>query len=68
MLLKYLRCFTNEKDSKPAFKRQNTHYHKQSIIDVDNGTIEQIEIQNDNSNVIYEYLPNSAILHIYKNK
>ena len=64
MLLKYFSCFIKTNNSKPKFKRENTPYPtKQSIIDIDEGTI---EIKSKFENVDYEYLTNSAVLHIYK--
>ena len=64
MLLKYFSCFIKTNDSKPKFRRENTPYPtKQSIIDIDEGTI---EITSNYENVDYEYLPNSAVLHIKK--
>ena len=64
MLLKYFKCFIKTNGSKPNFRRENTPYPtKQSVIDVDEGSI---EIISKFENVEYEYLPNSAVLHIYK--
>ena len=64
MLLKYFSCFIKTNDTKPKLKRENTpHPHRQSIIDLDEGTI---EIISKFENVDYEYLPNSSVLHIYK--
>ena len=63
MISKYLICVKSEK---PKMKRQNTPYPKQSIINLENGTIEQKQIKSSNSDVGYEYLPNSGILHIFK--
>ena len=62
MLLRIFSCFIKN-DTKPKFKRENTPYPKQSVIDVDDGTI---EIISKFDNVGYEYLPNSAVLHVYK--
>ena len=63
MLLKYFKCFIKTNDTKPNLRRENTPYPKQSVIDIDKGTI---EIISNFDNVEYEYLPNSAVLHIYK--
>ena len=63
MLLKYFKCFIKTNGSKPNLRRENTPYPKQSVIDVDDGTI---EIISNFDNVEYEYLPNSAVLHGYK--
>ena len=63
MLLKYFSCFIKTNDTKPKLKRENTPYPKQSVIDVDDGTI---EIISKFDNVDYEYLPNSSVLHVYK--
>ena len=66
MFLKYFKCFVKTNDTKPKFRRQNTPYPKQSFIDIDEGTI---EIKSNYDVVVYEYLPNSAVLHGYnKNK
>ena len=62
MLLRLFKCFIKN-DKKPKLKRENTPYPKQSFIDVDEGTI---EIISKFDNVGYEYLPNSAVLHVYK--
>ena len=62
LLLRFLKCFIKN-NTKPKFKRENTPHPKQSFIDVDDGTI---EIISKFDNVGYEYLPNSAVLHIYK--
>ena len=61
--------FINPKDQKNKpnnLARQNTLYLKQTIIDVDDGTIDEIEIKLDASEIISEHLPNSAVLHVYK--
>ena len=64
MLLKYFKCFIKTNDTKPNLRRENTPYPtKQSVINVDEGTI---EIISNFDNVEYEYLPNSAVLHGYK--
>ena len=62
MLLRIFSCFIKN-DTKPKFKRENTPYPKQSVIDVDDGTI---DIISNFDNVDYEYLPNSSVLHVYK--
>ena len=64
MLLRIFSCFIKN-DKKPKLKRENTPYPKQSFIDVDDGTI---EIKSNYDDVVYEYLPNSAVLHVYKKK
>ena len=65
MLLRFFSCFIKT-DTKPKFKRENTpHPTKQSVIDIDEGTI---EIKSNYDDVVYEYLPNSAVLHVYKKK
>ena len=67
MLLNFFKCFIKANDTKPKLKRENTPYPtKQSVIDIDEGTI---EIKSNYDEVVYEYLPNSAVLHGYnKNK
>ena len=66
MFLKYFSCFVKTNDTKQKLRRENTPYPKQSVIDVDEGTI---EIKSNYDEVVYEYLPNSAVLHGYnKNK
>ena len=62
MLLRFFKCFIKN-DTKPKFKRENTPYPKQSFIDVDEGSI---DIVSKFDNIDYEYLPNSAVLHVYK--
>ena len=43
MLLRFFKCFIKTNDTKPKLKRENTPYHtKQSVIDVDEGSIEII--------------------------
>ena len=64
MFLKYFSCFVKTNDTKPNFRRENTPYPtKQSVIDVDEGSIEIISNYDE---VVYEYLPNSSVLHGYK--
>ena len=64
MLLRYFKCFIKTNDTKHKLKRENTpHPHRQSVIDLDEGTI---DIISNFDNVEYEYLSNSAVLHIYK--
>jgi len=63
LLLRIFSCFIKTNDTKPKLRRENTPYPKQSFIDVDEGTI---EIISKFDNVDYEYLPNSAVLHVYK--
>ena len=65
MLLNFFKCFIKANDTKPNLRRQNTPYPTQSVIDVDEGTI---EIKSNYDEVVYEYLPNSAVLHGYKKK
>ena len=65
MLLRFFSCFIKTNNTKPKLRRENTPYPKQSFIDVDDGTI---EIKSNYDEVVYEYLPNSAVLHIYKKK
>jgi hypothetical protein len=60
-MLKYFSCYSNK--TKPKMVRQNTPYPRQSIIDIDNGTI---EIKSKHDSIKYEYLPYSAVLHAYK--
>lgn len=62
-MLTYFFC---NKTKKPILARMNTPYpKKQSVIDVDSGTIDQVEIKFENEQ---EILPNTGILHIYKKK
>ena len=63
MLLRFFKCFINTNDTKQKLRRENTPHPKQSFIDVDEGSI---EIISKFDNVEYEYLPNSAVLHVYK--
>ena len=64
MFLKYFQCFVKTNDTKPNLRRENTPYPtNQSVIDVDKGTIEIISNYDE---VVYEYLPNSSVLHGYK--
>ena len=65
MLLRFFSCFIKTNNTKPKLRRENTPYPKQSFIDVDDGTI---EIKSNYDEVVYEYLPNSSILHVYKKK
>ena len=62
MLLRFFSCFIKT-NTKPKLRRENTPYPKQSFIDVDEETI---EIKSNYDEVVYEYLPNSAVLHVYK--
>ena len=60
-MYKYFNCFSYRK---PKLKRENTPYpKKQSIIDIDEGTI---TIESKYDDVKYEYLPYTGILHAYK--
>ena len=63
MLLRFFKCFIKTNNTKPKLRRENTPYPKQSFIDLDEGTI---EIKSKYDEVVYEYLPNSAVLHVYK--
>ena len=63
LLLRFFKCFIKNSDTKPKLKRENTPHPTQSVIDVDERTIEIISKFDD---VGYEYLPNSAVLHGYK--
>ena len=64
MFLNFFKCFIKTNEKKPKLRRENTPHHtKQSIIDVDEGSI---EIISNFDEVVYEYLPNSSVLHIYK--
>ena len=66
MLLRFFSCFIKTNNTKPKLRRENTPYPtKQSVIDVDEGTI---EIKSNYDEVVYEYLPNSAVLNSYKKK
>ena len=65
MLLRFFSCFIKTNNTKPKLRRENTPYPKQSFIDLDEGTI---EIKSKYDEVVYEYLPNSAVLHCYKKK
>jgi len=68
-MITYLFCSKSKPKSKPKnpkLKRENTPYPKQSIIDLDEGTIDQIEITSKFDEVVYEYLPGTGILHGYK--
>ena len=60
-MLKYF-GFCNKK---PKIVRQDTPYFKQSVINLDDETI---EIESKYDSVVYEYLAYSAVLHAYKNK
>ena len=61
-MLKYFSCY---RKTKPKMIRRDTGYPRQSVIDIDNGTI---EIKSKYDNVIYEYIAHTGILHVYKNK
>ena len=61
-MYKYFNCFSYRK---PKMIRRDTGYPRQSVIDIDNGTI---EIKSKYDNVIYEYIAYTGILHAYKNK
>ena len=65
MLLRFFSCFIKTNNTKPKLRRENTPYPKQSFINLDEGTI---EIKSNYDEVVYEYLPNSSILHVYKKK
>ena len=63
-MLTYLFCSKKTK-KKPILARMNTPYpKKQSVIDVDSGTIDQVEIKFEN--VEQEILPGTGVLHIFK--
>ena len=63
-MFKCFLCFVKKNEKKTKLRRQDTPHHpRQSIIDIDNGTI---EIKSNYANVEYEYLSNSAVLHIFK--
>ena len=64
MLLRLFSCFIKT-NTKPKLRRENTPYPKQSVINLDEETI---EIKSNYDEVVYEYLPNSSILHVYKKK
>ena len=64
MISYFLKQF--KKSEKTKMKHQNTPHPKQSIINLENGTIEQKPLKSNNNDIEYEYLPNSAILHIFK--
>ena len=60
-MLKYFSCFSYRK---PKMVRRDTGFpKKQSVIDIDNGTI---EIESKYDNVKYEYIAHTGILHGYK--
>lgn len=64
-MFKFFLCFVKKNEKKTNLKRQNTPHHpRQSIIDLDNETIERVK--SNYTNVEYEYLTNSAVLHIFK--
>ena len=65
MLLRFFSFFIKTNNTKPKLRRENTPYPKQSVINLDEGTI---EIKSNYDEVVYEYLPNSAVLHCYKKK
>jgi hypothetical protein len=60
MLFVYLFC---SKKQKPKLRRENTPYPKQTIIDLDEETI---EITSKFNEVVYEYLPGTGVLRGYK--
>ena len=71
MLTYYFSCYKKPKQKpklKPKLKRENTPYPKQSVIDIDNGSIDQIEITSNFDNIEHEYLHGTGILHVYKQK
>ena len=61
-MLKYFSCFSCY-NTKPKMIRQNTPYPRQSVIDLDEGTI---ELKSKHDNVVYEYIAYTGILHGYK--
>ena len=66
MLFNFFKCFIKSDNSRQKLKRENTPYPRMSVIDVDERTIDQVEIKSNYKKVDYEYLPYSSILHIYK--
>ena len=67
-MLTYYFCYKKSKQKPNKLKRENTPYPKQSVIDIDNGSIDQIEITSNFDNIEHEYLPSTGILHVYKKK
>ena len=63
-MLKYFSCFSCY-NTKPKMIRQNTPYPRQSVINLDDETI---NIESKYDNVKYEYIAYTGILHAYKNK
>ena len=61
-MLKYFSCY---RKTKPKMIRRDTGYHRQSVINLDDETI---NIESKYDSIVYEYLPYSAVLHAYKNK
>jgi len=66
-MLTYYFCYKKSKQKPNKLKRENTPY-PQSVIDIDNGSIDQIEITSNFDNIEHEYLPSTGILHVYKKK
>ena len=65
-MITYFLCYNKTKPKqKPNLRRENTPYPKQTVIDLDDMTIDKTEIKFDN--VEQEYLPGTGILHVYKN-
>ena len=63
-MITYFLCYNKTKPKqKPNLRRENTPYPKQSVIDLDDRTIDQVDIT---SNIEQEYLPGTGILHVYK--
>jgi len=67
-MLTYYFCYKKSKQKPNKLKREKTPYPKQSVIDIDNGSIDQIEITSNFDNIEHEYLPSTGILHVYKKK
>ena len=65
MLTYYFSCYKKPKQ-KPKLNRENTPYPKQSVIDIDNGSIDQIQVTSKFDNIEHEYMPGTGILHVYK--
>jgi len=63
-MLTYYFCYKKSKQKPNKLKRENTPYPKQSVIDIDNGSIDQVTSKFDN--IEYEYLNSAGILHVYK--
>ena len=62
-MITYFFCSKKNNDTKKKLRRENTPYPKQSFIDIDSGTIDQVEIKFENEQ---EILPGTGVLHIFK--